>query len=526
MFPELSFRQLSLGVFVLIAALLGATSVHALLTLDRLADHSREAGRHAVALAGQAQRLGERGVAMERSARQYLVLDDPAFRERYAEAWREAQSALAAIATGVPATRRAAIADWQARGEAVAAVLDSVPTARRAPGGPATPAAGLAATPFAAARPAQGGPAAAGQGRRGAQAPPGKRNALPVLSRRVLNQTLDQALSGLPALSQLLEDAVRHEVERRNQALLDELDQRRRLLTSQVIVAVALAALLALGFGAWLSRPLKQIEQAIGRLGDNRYDEAIAVHGPGDLRRLGTQLDWLRVRLAEVEADKARFVRHVSHELKTPLAALVEGVSLLEDEVPGPLSAQQREIAAILRQNTSSLQAQIEDLLRFNEAGFAAQRLRRAMTDPRQLLDNVIDAQRLQSQARGVRCEVAGAARPLPLDADLMTAALGNLLSNALRFSAHGGTVAFTLSEADGRLVMACGDEGPGVAPHDAERIFEPFYQGERQPAGARRGNGIGLAIVREYVQAHGGVLRLLPSTGGALFQIDLPYDD
>jgi len=477
MFPELSFRQLSLGVFVLIAALLGATSVHALLTLDRLADHSREAGRHAVALAGQAQRLGERGVAMERSARQYLVLDDPAFRERYAEAWREAQAALAAIAAGVPAARRTAIADWQARGDAVAAVLDS-------------------------------------------------RNRPPALSRRALNQTLDQALSGLPALSQLLEDAVRHEVERRNQALLDELDQRRRLLTSQVIVAVALAAILALGFGAWLSRPLKQIEQAIGRLGGNRYDEVIAVQGPGDLRRLGTQLDWLRVRLAEVEADKARFVRHVSHELKTPLAALVEGVSLLEDEVPGPLSAQQREIAAILRQNTSSLQVQIEDLLRFNEAGFAAQRLRRAMTDPRALLDSVIAAQRLQSQARGVRCEVTGAARPLALDADLMTAALGNLLSNALRFSPHGGTVTFTLSEANGRLMIACRDEGPGVAPHDVERIFEPFYQGQRQPAGARRGNGIGLAIVREYIQAHGGALRLVPSTGGALFQIDLPYDD
>lgn len=485
MFPELSFRQLSLGVFVLIAALLGATSVHALLTLDRLAAHSREAGRHAVALAEQAQRLSERGVAMERSARQFLVLDDPAFRDRYADAWRDAQLALAAMATGLPGAQHTALADWRARGEAVAAVLQ------------------------------------AAQDQHGGKRVPGRR----ALS-HTLSQTLDQALSGLPALSQLLEDAVRHEVERRNQALLDELDQRRRLLTSQVIVAVALAAVLALGFGTWLSRPLKQIEQAIGRLGGNRYDEAIAVHGPGDLRRLGTQLDWLRVRLAEVEADKARFVRHVSHELKTPLAALVEGVSLLEDEVPGPLSPQQREIAAILRQNTVSLQAQIEDLLRFNEAGFAAQRLRKTMTDPRALLDNVIASQRLQCQARGVRCEVDGEARPLPLDAELMTAVLGNLLSNALRFSPPGGAVRFTLADAHGRLAIDCRDEGPGVAPHDAERVFEPFYQGERQPASARRGNGIGLAIVREYVEAHGGAVHLLPSNGGAHFRIELPYDD
>ena len=486
MFPELSFRQLSLGVFVLIAALLGATSVHALLTLDRLAAHSREAGRHAVALAEQAQRLSERGVAMERSARQFLVLDDPAFHDRYADAWRDAQAALAAMGNGLPRAQHTALADWRARGEAVAAVLQ-------------------------AAR--QGHDRRATLPARRAQA-------------QALGRSLDQALAGLPALSQLLEDAVRHEVERRNQALLDELDQRRRLLASQVVVSVALAALLALGFGAWLSRPLKQIEQAIGRLGGNRYDDAIAVQGPADLRRLGTQLDWLRARLAEVEADKARFVRHVSHELKTPLAALVEGVSLLEDEVPGPLSAQQREIAAILRQNTLSLQAQIEDLLRFNEAGFAAQRLRRSPTDPRLLLDSVIAAQRLQIEARGVRCAVDGQARPLPLDRDLMAAALGNLLSNALRFSPPGGTVQFTLSPARGALLIDCRDQGPGVAPQDTARIFEPFYQGERQPAGARRGNGIGLSIVREYVQAHGGALRLLPSDGGAHFQIELPYDE
>lgn len=481
MFPKLSFRQLSLGVFVLIAALLGATSVHALLTLDRIAAHSREAGRYAVALAEQAQRLTERGVAMERSARQFLVLDDPAFRDRYADAWRDAQAALAAIAAGLPAEQHAAVADWRGRGEATWAVLQS----------------------------SRGGP-----GR----------------LQSVLRAQLDQALAGLPAVSQLLEDAVRHEVERRNQSLLDELDQRRRLLTSQVVIAILLAAILALSFGTWLSRPLKQIEQAIERLGANRFDDAIAVHGPADLRRLGTQLDWLRRRLAGVEADKARFLRHVSHELKTPLATLVEGVSLLEDEVPGKLTAQQREIAGILRQNTASLQAQIEDLLRFNEAGFAAQRLQRSPCEPRALLASVIASQQLQWQARGLRCVVDGEAPPLALDQAMIATALGNLLSNAVRFSPPRGTVRFVLQRlpapAGHLLLIDCIDQGPGVAPADAARIFEPFYQGERQPDSARRGHGIGLSIVQEYVRAHGGALACLPNDGGgAHFRIELPYD-
>jgi two-component system sensor histidine kinase GlrK len=297
------------------------------------------------------------------------------------------------------------------------------------------------------------------------------------------------------------------------------------VLTGQVAAAIAVAALLAVGFGAWVSRPLKQIEQAIHRLGENRYGDAIAVEGPNDLRRLGQQLNWLRQRMSALEADKSRFLRHISHELKTPLAALVEGVALLEDQVLGALSPQQREIAAILRQNTASLQNQIEDLLRYNAANFDAQHLLRAPCEPAALLREVIANQQLQLQARGLVVLVEGAPRALPMDHDKMAVALGNLLSNALRFSPHGGTLRFALDEHQGMLRIDCIDQGPGVAAEDAERVFEPFYQGERQPPGARRGNGIGLSIVREYVQAHGGSLQLLPSQAGAHFRIELPYD-
>jgi signal transduction histidine kinase len=115
------------------------------------------------------------------------------------------------------------------------------------------------------------------------------------------------------------------------------------VLKAQVIASILLAALLAGGFGLWLSRPLEQIEQAIDTLGENRYDQPIAVRGPSDLQRVGQQLNWLRQRLAELEADKARFLRHISHELKTPLAALREGVALLEDGVAGAVAQPARD---------------------------------------------------------------------------------------------------------------------------------------------------------------------------------------
>ena len=105
-----------------------------------------------------------------------------------------------------------------------------------------------------------------------------------------------------------------------------------------------------------------------------------------------------------------------------------------------------------------------------------------------------------------------------------MAVAVSNLLSNAVRFSPHGGLVYFRIGERDGKMLLDCADQGPGVAPDDAARIFEPFYQGLSQPPGARHGNGIGLSIVHEYIAAHGGSLQLLTSRRGALFRVELPY--
>jgi two-component system sensor histidine kinase GlrK len=473
MLSKLSFRQLLLGVFLLIAVLLSAASLHALWTLDRLAAHSRDSGRHALTLTENTQQLAERSVAMTRSARQYLVLDDPAFRRRYADAWRDARAALDAVAAALPHTQEQLFERWRQSGEQAWDILQ-MPTRVRT---------------------------------------------------NARQQALEKVLAPLPEVNEQLAEEVKQEVERRNSELLAELDQRRAVLKAQVIASIILAAALAGGFGLWLSRPLAQIETAIDRLGENRFEHVIEVRGPSDLQRVGQQLNWLRQRLADLEADKARFLRHISHELKTPLAALREGVALLEDGVAGALSPNQREIAGILNQNTAALQSQIEALLRYNAATFDAQHVQRQLTDMEALLTAAIDSQRLQWQAAGLSVATEGKARPIAIDADKMAVAVGNLLSNAVRFSPQGGLICFRLGELRGKLLLDCIDQGPGVAPDDAARIFEPFYQGQRQPPGARRGNGIGLSIVHEYVAAHSGVLQLMPSERGARFRIELPYE-
>ena len=229
-------------------------------------------------------------------------------------------------------------------------------------------------------------------------------------------------------------------------------------------------------------------------------------------------------------------MRHISHELKTPLASLREGVSLLEDGVAGTLSHDQREIAQILKHNTGLLQRQIEDLLRFNTAAFEARQLHRASTDLLGLVQAQVDAQQLQWRALGLTVSVS-ATGPSPvvvLDAEKIGTVVANLLSNAIRYSPPNTRITLALSTPPGWVCLDVQDQGPGVANADLDRIFEPFYRGERQPnhtqgpdARRQEGSGIGLSIVHEYVAAHGGRIAYIAPFAhqpGAHFRLELPH--
>ncbi|EER61056.1 histidine kinase [Acidovorax delafieldii 2AN] len=465
----LSFQQLLLLAFVLIACLQGISSLRALYTLEQLMVLSRQGSEEASALNAAAQGLYQRGQALERAARQSLVLRDATLRRSFDEMSIEAAAVLERLRAHGLADAQAA--EWQQHLKAVQALLDAPP------------------------------------------------------ERALDNERLvAEEFGALDSLHTGIVQSMRNVNAQRNQALQDQLESSRRNVTHQVVGVIALALALALALGVWLGRPLKRIEGTIRRLGENQLDQPVAISGPEDVRRVGQQLDWLRLRLLELDADKARFLRHVSHELKTPLAALREGVALLQDEVTGPLAPGQREVAQILHHNTLVLQAEIEALLRFNAAAFEARRLQREETDLLALLEAQVEAQRLQWQAKSLRVVVEGPSVSLPIDAEKITSAVSNLLSNAIRFSPREGTVRLTLSRQPGLVRVDISDQGPGVAVEDRSRIFEPFYRGVHQPDSGVRGTGIGLSIVHEYMVAHGGQVRLVEDDVDTLFRVELPH--
>jgi len=465
-----SFQQLLLFAFLLITALLVGVALRSVFQYDDLMTRSRDAAARALRLSGAAQSLAERSAGMERAARQSLVLNDPVLRRRFTDAARDAVSVLDRLRdNGVPAP---AIDAWSAQLGVVESLLV----------GPSDTALAREVTMAAQFR------------------------------------ELDTVNTMIAQQAQLL-------IETQNNALVERIEGARLRLMRQVLAASALAVALALAFGIWLARPFKRLERAIVGLGQNRLDEPIDIRGPADVRRVSQQLEWLRLRLTELDADKARFLRHVSHELKTPLAALREGVSLLEDGVTGALNPAQREVAQILQQNTLALQGQIEALLRFNAAAFEARELHRQRTPLLPLIEQQIEAQRLQWQGQGLTVRAEGEPLVVTVDPVKLGTALANLLSNAIRFSERGGTITMAVSSAPGVARIEVSDAGPGIAQDDRSRIFEPFFRGERQPEHAVKGTGIGLSIVQEYIAAHGGSITLVPSGPGARFLIELPLD-
>lgn len=467
---RISFRQSMLAGFLLIALVLSWAAVSSWLLLEQFVQQSRQHGEHALQLSASLQELADRTVGLERSARQFTVLNEPVLLERFDENIAHALTAIKRL-DSIPAASLGTLpGDWRQAVERLSQELhQSAPHAEL----------------------------------------------LPFLNR-------------LAELNRALEHAGQRWMDQQNAGLLAELEQGRRRLTELVATAVVGAFLVALAMNWWLSRPIGSIERAIERLGESRFDEPVMVPGPADLRRVGRRLDWLRQRLDQLESERERTLRQVSHELKTPLTALREGIALLQEQVLGPLDGSQQEVVDILQHNVMGLQGHIESLLRLNAASCEARRACFRPLPLQQLLADVVQGRDLQIQARQLTVLCNAPAVTRELDTEKLLVVLDNLLSNAIDFSPQAGIIRLEAAVLGKIVRIACIDQGPGVASDDAEKIFQPFVQGSRASPTPRQGSGVGLSIVRELMTAMGGRVMLRPADGkapGAHFWIEVPCE-
>ena len=461
MYYPRSFLKFILLGFLLVSLPLLYALGELIYSLDRLATESRQEVLQAAQAGRSSRLLFEQATTLERLARQQLILEDPALLEDYARVRQEFRGTTSQLAQlPLESEQVAALTNL---GDNETHLHDMLVSQTRTPETIRTLADGYA-------------------------------------------QLVERAQGMLTATNQLTQKAI--------ERLQETADQGREKWLYLTLATAAIALALAIFFAVLIARPIRQLDQAIRRMGTADFTHAIEVNGPQDLRYVGQRLEWLRGRLRELEEQQNRFLRHVSHELKTPLTAVREGAELLRDNVGGRLAPEQQEIVRIVRENTLSLQRLIEDLLKYHQTGGVEPSTLGPVALP-EVIRRVVKEQKLAALARIITVDVDLKPVIIVGDADKLRTVVDNLVSNAIKYSPRAGVIEITLAPQSGHAVLDVIDHGPGIPAADRERVFESFYTGKPPADGKVKGSGLGLAIAREYALAHGGRIEVLDRADG-----------
>lgn len=291
------------------------------------------------------------------------------------------------------------------------------------------------------------------------------------------------------------------------------------------VLAVPGTVLLVIMSSVAVARPVWRMVHAVRRMGNGHWQEPFNIGGPKDLRSLGHSLEWMRHRLDTTEKQKQAFLRHITHELKTPLAAIMEAGSLLRDEIPGPANAEQQQVIHILMSNADNLQALIQQLLNYNAVAHGMLNTQ-ASVDVLSLCHK-IRAKLVESRPHSqVQWSIGGEPRTIRTDPQAIDMILRNLLSNAHDFSPKTGKVEVSWGVKSSHWWLRVADDGPGLDLQEQENIFKPFYQGKARRRGPLKGTGLGLAIVQECVAQLRGKIDVESDRSGATFILRFPVGE
>jgi two-component system, OmpR family, sensor histidine kinase BaeS len=289
-----------------------------------------------------------------------------------------------------------------------------------------------------------------------------------------------------------------------------------------IVAVIPLTLLYALALrGIWHAirgrvGPLGDLIDASQRIEAGEVGAQVPVRGPGELKSLGRAFNSMSSRLAADTDERRRLLADVSHELRTPLTVIQGNVEAMLD---GVYPADRPHLERLLAE-TRHLELMIEDLRTLSLADAGALPLHREPTDLAVLAAEVIGGFEAQASAAGVALAVDTTDAPaLDLDPHRFRQVIGNLVSNALRHTPNGGSVTVRIRPAGDRVELEVADTGSGMDAASAERAFDRFWR-----SGHAAGAGIGLAIVRDLVRAHGGDVSLQTEPGeGTTVRCSLP---
>jgi len=338
-----------------------------------------------------------------------------------------------------------------------------------------------------------------------------------------LDKATGEKVTELVPLTQTLYDDTRKKLDQRLEFLNAKAEEQQNLLWLQAGLLITLSTILILFFSIRITQPVKQLMLRIKALGHGQLDMSEPFRGPKEFLALNQQLEWLETHLQLLEQEKQAFLRHMSHELKTPLTTLREGTDLLAEELAGPLTESQREIINLMQENSLSLQSLIEQLLDYNRLQHGGEHDLQAQSILPVIKESLASHQLLLKQ-KEIEVKLPKQDYTWAIEKGLLQRALSNLISNASVYGSEHGLLKITLATENENLRIEIGNTGPEIPVTDLDQLFDPFYQGVNKRQGSVKGSGIGLSIAREAIRAMGGNLELHNNRDGYVsFMISIP---
>ncbi len=304
----------------------------------------------------------------------------------------------------------------------------------------------------------------------------------------------------------------------------DELIQLRFLIAGVLFLGLLLGAAIGLALALTIERPIELATRAIYDLARGERNDRLPERGPEEMRLLARAVNHLVERLLTLEQTRRQLLANLVHELGRPLGALHLGLEVMQrgaKKDPRLLD----ELLSGMMEETERLQHLLDDLSHLHQQVFGELELNRQSISLVDWLPGVLRPwQEAARQNRlGWRLELPEAITSIRADPIRLAQAVENLVSNAVKYTAAGGSVVVAAGENEDKVWISVSDTGPGISAEEREKIFLPFYRGD-QGQRLKQGMGLGLAIARDLVIAHGGALELESQPRlGSKFTIWLP---
>jgi two-component system sensor histidine kinase GlrK len=340
-----------------------------------------------------------------------------------------------------------------------------------------------------------------------------------------LKLPVDEAFQGLRESSYNLSREFEHYVDHE----FNELRQQSESLEQGLFIKGAVLFVISFIFIAVLliviSQSMRQLDTGIRRLGSGELNEPIVISGPSDLRYLGSRLEWLRTHLIELEVSKQQFMHNVAREINLPLASIRESAGHLVNDTRDEMGARQ-DMALLLCNNVDKLKTVSDELVRYSQIHSNLDMNIKATINMEYLLDSVIKDFQSELQAKSISLKKL--VRPVEITGveEQLRSVIDKLLSNAIKYSPVGGEIRIMLRDSGMQMELEIEDEGPGIDPNERSHVFEPFFRGKSAENDDVDDPGLGLAIVREYVNNHQGKIDIIDSRQdqqGARIRIQIP---